>query len=411
MDPAGLADELGVGSHVTVASFVDDSRLRALYAEASAFAFLSEYEGFGLTPLEALAAGVPPIVLDTAVAREVYGAAATYVAAPDPGLVSDAVVAMLTDQRSAASGARRRASRARASIDWERRRTGDARCDRGCGPVTVTIVIVAFNAREDLERCLVSLRQRPATFDARSDRRRQRVDRRRTGYGTDGRFQTCGFSRHPRNVGFSAGNNLAIRESRSELLLLLNPDTVVPPGAVDALIAALRAHPEAAAIGPRLADAEERAELSFGPMPSPWGEAWQRFLGEAHRRHVWPIHGWVESMTRQDRTVAWVSGACLLVRRADAVAVGLLDERFFLYWEDVDFCAALRATGRTVRFTAAATVTHLRGRSAVGRRPAVTAAYRRGQLAFYRKWKPRWARLLASYLRWRGQDPEKSPLE
>jgi len=97
-DPAGLADELGIGSHVTVASFVDDSRLRALYAEASAFAFLSEYEGFGLTPLEALAAGVPPIVLDTAVAREVYGAAAGYVAAPDPGLVSDAVVAMLTDQ-------------------------------------------------------------------------------------------------------------------------------------------------------------------------------------------------------------------------------------------------------------------------------------------------------------------------
>ena len=58
---------------MTVTAFVDDARLRALYAEASAFAFLSEYEGFGLTPLEALAAGVPPVVLDTPVAREVYG--------------------------------------------------------------------------------------------------------------------------------------------------------------------------------------------------------------------------------------------------------------------------------------------------------------------------------------------------
>jgi glycosyltransferase involved in cell wall biosynthesis len=97
IDPAGLADELGVGSHVTVTTFVDDRRLRALYSEASAFAFLSEYEGFGLTPLEALAAGVPPVVLDTAVAREVYGAAATYVAAPDAGLVADALTAMLTE--------------------------------------------------------------------------------------------------------------------------------------------------------------------------------------------------------------------------------------------------------------------------------------------------------------------------
>ena len=97
VDPAGLAHELGITSQVTVTTFVDDARLRALYAEASVFAFLSEYEGFGLTPLEALAAGVPPVVLDTPVAREVYGAAATYVAAPDAGLVADALTAMLTE--------------------------------------------------------------------------------------------------------------------------------------------------------------------------------------------------------------------------------------------------------------------------------------------------------------------------
>jgi glycosyltransferase involved in cell wall biosynthesis len=96
-DPAGLAEDLGVSSHVTVTDFVDDGQLRALYAEASVFAFLSEYEGFGLTPLEALSAGVLPVVLDTAVAREVYGNAAGYVAAPDPGLVADALAAMLTD--------------------------------------------------------------------------------------------------------------------------------------------------------------------------------------------------------------------------------------------------------------------------------------------------------------------------
>jgi glycosyltransferase involved in cell wall biosynthesis len=97
LDPAALAEELGIGSRVSVAAFVDDERLRALYAEAAVFVFLSEYEGFGLTPLEALAAGVPPVVLDTPVAREVYGDAAAYVAAPDPGLVAEAVAMLLSE--------------------------------------------------------------------------------------------------------------------------------------------------------------------------------------------------------------------------------------------------------------------------------------------------------------------------
>jgi glycosyltransferase involved in cell wall biosynthesis len=76
---------------------VDEGTLSALYQRATVFAFLSEYEGFGLTPLEALAAGVPPVVLDTAVAREVYGSAARYVAslsAPQP--LADALIELLT---------------------------------------------------------------------------------------------------------------------------------------------------------------------------------------------------------------------------------------------------------------------------------------------------------------------------
>jgi alpha-1,3-rhamnosyl/mannosyltransferase len=69
----------GLGSRIEVRSYVSEADLADLYARASVFAFLSEYEGFGMTPLEALAAGVPIVVLDTAVAREVYGPAAEYV--------------------------------------------------------------------------------------------------------------------------------------------------------------------------------------------------------------------------------------------------------------------------------------------------------------------------------------------
>jgi GT2 family glycosyltransferase len=157
-----------------------------------------------------------------------------------------------------------------------------------------------------------------------------------------------------------------------------------------------------------LVDGSVRAELSFGPLPSLWGEARQKLIGKAHAKNVWPFTRWVDAITHREGPRDWVSGACLLVRRTDAEAVGLLDERFFLYWEDADFCAALRARGRGVWFTPAAEVVHLRGRSSAGVRPATNTAYRRGQLAFYRKWRPRWAPLVAAYLRARGQHPDRT---
>jgi len=111
----------------------------------------------------------------------------------------------------------------------------------------------------------------------------------------------------------------------------------------------------------------------------------------------------VERATNRPGFPDWVSGACLLVRRHDADAVGLLDERYFMYAEDVDFCAAIRARGRRVRFTPAVTVTHLRGRSAATARAATDAAYRQSQLAFYEKHHPGWAPLVRWYLRCRGR--------
>ena len=78
-DLAAIAAAHGVATQVDVREYVDQGELSGLYARASVFAFLSEYEGFGLTPLEALASGVPIVVLDTPVAREVYGPAAAYV--------------------------------------------------------------------------------------------------------------------------------------------------------------------------------------------------------------------------------------------------------------------------------------------------------------------------------------------
>jgi glycosyltransferase involved in cell wall biosynthesis len=99
VDLDALAKATGTADCIQIRSYVSDEELRLLYKHASAFAFLSEYEGFGLTPLEALASGLPSILLDTPVAREVCGDAAKYVPRPDPALIERALETVLFDTR------------------------------------------------------------------------------------------------------------------------------------------------------------------------------------------------------------------------------------------------------------------------------------------------------------------------
>jgi glycosyltransferase involved in cell wall biosynthesis len=97
IDVDGLVRASGVADHIAWRSYVPDESLASLYGRARVFVFLSEYEGFGLTPLEALAAGVPIVVLDTPVAREVYGDAAVYVPGAEPAVVAAAIDRVLDD--------------------------------------------------------------------------------------------------------------------------------------------------------------------------------------------------------------------------------------------------------------------------------------------------------------------------
>ncbi len=270
--------------------------------------------------------------------------------------------------------------------------------------MTLSIVIVNFNAREHLVNCLQSLvRDRPAT-----EHHVIVVDNASTDRSADTvavRFPWVRLLRLPSNVGFAAGNNAGIKASDGDLVLLLNNDTIAPAGAIDSLVNALLAHPEAAVAGPRVVDREGRAELSFGPMISPFAELRQKLTMALHRRNVAAVSAWVDGETRREQYVDWVSGACLLVYRADAEAAGLLDERYFLYTEDVDFCAAVRARGRKVLFTPAAEIVHLRGQSRATAAMTMNVAYRRSHVAFYEKHHPGWAPLLKLYLRLKGQLP------
>jgi len=268
----------------------------------------------------------------------------------------------------------------------------------------VAIVIVTYNSARDIDRALRSLADAPPATpheilvvdNASAD---DTVTRIRASW------PGVRLIASPSNLGFAAANNRAIRESSSELVLLLNPDTSVPRGAIDRLVAPLDARLDVAIVGPRIVDGDGRAELSFGSMITPLTELTQKVLVVGNDRGVRPIVSMVDRMTRRTRAVDWVSGACLLIRRADLEAAGLLDERFFLYTEDVDLCASVRRRGRTVLFTADVEIQHLRGRSAGA---TTAAAYRRSQLAFYAKHHPAWLPWLRAYLKVRGELPDNS---
>lgn len=259
----------------------------------------------------------------------------------------------------------------------------------------LSIIIVTFNSRADIDACLRSL-----TDGIHIDREIVIVDN----ASTDGTAQHI-RERWPgvrlvglgANLGFARATNIGIQQTFGELVLLLNPDTLVGAGAVDGLVAALERDPHAAVAGPRIVGADGHGELSFGRMIQPLTEPVQKLLMIGNQRRLPVVQGITERMTRRRQYVDWVTGACLLTYRADLESVGLMDERFFLYMEDVDLCASMRARGRRVLFVPDVEVVHRRGASA---QPAAReAAYRQSHLAFYQKHHPAWVPLVRAYIR------------
>jgi N-acetylglucosaminyl-diphospho-decaprenol L-rhamnosyltransferase len=170
-----------------------------------------------------------------------------------------------------------------------------------------------------------------------------------------------------RNGGFAFGNNAAIRPALSssrplDYIWLLNPDTVVRPGALKTLVTFLNDHPEVGIAGSRLVDAEGTPEWSAFRFHSVWSElengAQLGLLSKLLSRWVLSPPAPLEASPCD-----WASGACLLIRRQVFEAVGLLDENYFMYFEEVDFCRRARQAGWTCWYVPEAEVMHLAGQS------------------------------------------------
>ena len=162
------------------------------------------------------------------------------------------------------------------------------------------------------------------------------------------------------NIGFAAGNNVALPRARGRYMLLLNPDVEMQEGTLTDLVAALDERPEVGAASIVHVDESGQLLYSMRRFPSP-----ARRLGEGIALHRWsPVKTLQEVDTcaahyREERSTDWVVGAFIAVRREALSQVGLLDERFFLYAEEKDWCYRIRAAGWDVRHLPGLRMAHL----------------------------------------------------
>jgi GT2 family glycosyltransferase len=175
------------------------------------------------------------------------------------------------------------------------------------------------------------------------------------------------------NGGFSAGNNIGLSAVEADFYLLLNSDAYLRQGAIDQLLQAASQHPNAGLISPRLEWPDSTPQISCFRNHSPLGEfvdaASTRFVSNSLPNRVVPI-----PVADNPTTPDWTSFACVLIRREVVLSVGLLDDHYFMYFEDVDFCRRAGKAGWTVLNWPQARVVHLRGGSSTVKASAIRKA-------------------------------------
>lgn len=226
----------------------------------------------------------------------------------------------------------------------------------------VTAIIVNYNTRALLHQCVDALRAgvtgltlQIVIVDNGSRDGSQELLR--------AEFNDCELIFNPTNVGFGRANNQAVAAARGRYLLLLNTDAFVAADSVARTVAFLDEHPVYGLLGVRLVGRDGVLQPSCRYFPTPWNE----FVSRAGLERFFPRTRMIDDMNwdhASPRDCDWVPGCYYLVRRSVVEKVGLFDPRYFLYYEEVDHCRAVKAAGWQVAYYPHTTVVHIGGESA-----------------------------------------------
>lgn len=239
----------------------------------------------------------------------------------------------------------------------------------------LAIVIVNWNTRKLLVDCLTTLPAATAGLTVET----WVVDNGSTDSSVPAvreQFPDVRVIANADNRGFAAANNQAIRAATGRHVLLLNSDTLAQPGSLTALVRFLDANPAVGIVGPCLRNADGSVQLSYASFPTLASELTGRNF---RRRRPFP------TQTAEAFAVDWVGGACFLVRREALTQFGLLDERYFMYTEEADWCFRARRAGWQVCYLPASEVVHLGGQSSRMASTRMKAELYRSKLRFFGK--------------------------
>ena len=232
-------------------------------------------------------------------------------------------------------------------------------------PVHLSIIIVTWNSGEDISRCLSSVLASTGTLpteifvvDNASSDGTSRIVR--------SKYPTVRLIELPENLGFPRANNVGIQEAQGEFVLLLNPDTEVSREAVHACIARIREDGKIGMIGCRILYPDGTLQLECAHhLPELRDVLIETFYLHMlfPKNRVFGRHRMGDWDHLDDRVVPRISGAFMMVRRAAIDQIGLLDERFFMYYEDVEYCARIARAGWTIQYLGKPTIIHFTGKS------------------------------------------------
>jgi GT2 family glycosyltransferase len=244
----------------------------------------------------------------------------------------------------------------------------------------VDAVIVSYNSRDTLRACVEPLSRMPRVAVTVVDND-----------SPDDALATIAdlpvrVVRSGRNGGFSFGCNVGIAEGRAPYVLLLNPDAHIDQTSLDTVCDVLDSEPRVAVAGPKTLGEDgslHHTQRNYPRVRSSWAQA--LFLHRVFKHARWADEViWDDAAYERPGSPEWLSGSCLLIRRSALADIGGMDERFFLYCEDVDVCHRLRDAGHDVRYIPAAVAHHVGGASAG--RGTTLPIYARSRVLYARKY-------------------------
>jgi hypothetical protein len=250
----------------------------------------------------------------------------------------------------------------------------------------ISIIIISWNAREYLRQCLHSIVSQPLPWpyeilvvdNASSDGSAEMVE---------AEFKAVRLIRNPSNQGFAAGNNIAIRECSGRYIALVNSDVKVFPGCMEALTAYLATHPRVGNAGPLVLNGDLSVQCSCRKFPG----VWNNFCSASGLAALFPRISWLggEQMHyfahNRTRNVDALGGCFWMIRRECLEEVGLLDESFFMYGEDIDWCRRCQDAGWKIAFVPAAQAIHYGGRSSANAPTRMAIAQQESALRYWKK--------------------------